>query len=72
MVVYIANKPCRFGGQSYSIGDKIPTDKILPRRAGSLVRMGVSIESEEAEKAPAKAKPKAKEETPVAEAEPKK
>ncbi len=72
MVVYIANKPCRFGGQSYVIGDKIPADKILPRRVGSLVRMGVIIESEEPNKAPAKAKPNAKEKTPEAEAEPKK
>lgn len=44
MATYIANKPCRFGGKSYLIGDKIPDDAILPRRVGSLLRMGVLVE----------------------------
>lgn len=68
MVVYIAKKPCRFGGQNYLIGDKIPADKILPRRVGSLVRMGVIMESEEKEAVPASAPPpvqEPKEEAPA-------
>lgn len=44
MATYIANKPCRFGGESYHIGDKIPGDKILPKRIGGLLRMGVISE----------------------------
>ena len=60
MAVYIANKPCRFGGKAYRIGDKISGDKILPRRLGSLLRMGVIVEGvEEATPKPAPApKPK--------------
>lgn len=70
MVVYIAKKPCRFGGQSYLIGDKIPADKIQPRRAGSLVRMGVveQREEKEASKAPS---PEPVMESKVPEKEPK-
>ena len=48
---YIAKKPCRFGGKSYLIGEKIPGDKILPRRIGGLLRMGVIVEGED-EKVP--------------------
>ena len=47
MTTYIANKPCRFGDKSYLIGEKIPADKILSRRIGSLLRMGVIVEGEE-------------------------
>ena len=50
MAIYIANKPCRFGGKAYLIGEKIPGDKILPRRLGGLLRMGVIVEgADEAE-----------------------
>ncbi|MBR1760256.1 MAG: hypothetical protein IJ741_03650 [Schwartzia sp.] len=49
MVVYIAKKPCRFGGQIYRIDDKIPADKIQERRIGSLVRMGVIVQGGEVE-----------------------
>ena len=44
---YIAKKPCRFGGKNYLIGEKIPGDKILSRRIGSLLRMGVIVEGED-------------------------
>ena len=47
MATYIANKPCRFGGKAYHIGDKIPGDKIMPRRLGGLLRMGVIVEGAE-------------------------
>lgn len=61
MATYIANKPCRFGGKAYLIGEKVPGDKILPRRVGSLLRMGVIVEgTEEATPKPTPApKPKA-------------
>lgn len=52
MATYIANKPCCFAGKAYLIGekisaDKISADKILPRRVGSLLRMGVIIKGED-------------------------
>lgn len=47
MATYIANKPCCFAGKAYLIGEKIPADKILPRRVGSLLRMGVIIKGED-------------------------
>ena len=47
MATYIANKPCCFAGKAYLIGEKIPADKILPRRLGSLLRMGVIVKGED-------------------------
>lgn len=47
MATYIANKPCRFGGEYYLIGEKIPSNKILPRRVGGLLRTGVIIEGKD-------------------------
>ena len=41
MAVFIAQKPCRFGGDDYLIGDHIPADKILPERVNALKSMGI-------------------------------
>ncbi len=59
MVVYIAKKPCRFGGQLYRIDDKIPANIIQERRIGSLVRMGVIVQGGEVEGAAPKPAPSA-------------
>nr|DAX35164.1 MAG TPA: hypothetical protein [Bacteriophage sp.] len=47
-MVFVALKPCRFGGTDYLIGDSIPADKVLPERVEALRAMGlISIGFEE-------------------------
>ena len=40
-MVFVALKPCRFGGTAYLIGDTIPDDAVLPTRAKALQQMGI-------------------------------
>lgn len=40
-MVFVALKPCRFGGTDYLIGDTIPGDAVLPTRAKALQQMGI-------------------------------
>lgn len=40
-MVFIALKPCRFGGMDYKIGDSIPQEKVLPERVEALHQMGI-------------------------------
>ena len=40
-MVFIALKPCRFGGTDYKIGDSIPQEKVFPERAEALHQMGI-------------------------------
>lgn len=40
-MVYVAMKPCRFGGTDYLIGDTIPSDSVLPTQEKALQQMGV-------------------------------
>ena len=40
-MVFVALKPCRFGGTDYLIGDSIPADKVLPERVEALRAMGI-------------------------------
>ncbi len=38
--MYKANKPCRFGGKQFFIGDEIPAELIDENRAKTLVKYG--------------------------------
>lgn len=40
-MVFVALKPCRFGGTDYLIGDSIPQEEVLAERAEALRSMGV-------------------------------
>ena len=40
-MVFVALKPCRFGGTDYLIGDSIPVDEVLPERVEALRAMGI-------------------------------
>ena len=40
-MVFVALKPCRFGGTDYLIGDPIPREKILPEKVEALRAMGI-------------------------------
>lgn len=40
-MVFVALKPCRFGGTDYLIGDSIPADNVLPERVEALRAMGI-------------------------------
>lgn len=39
--MYIAKKPCNFGGKQRYIGDEIPDELVDPGRAETLVRIGL-------------------------------
>ena len=41
MSVYMALKPCKFGGDSYLRGDIIPDGKVLAGKAEALCKMGL-------------------------------
>ena len=48
-MVFVALKPCRFGGTDYKIGESIPADKVLPEKVEALRAMGIiTVGSEEA------------------------
>lgn len=49
MKIYTAQKPCRFGGKEYHIGDEVPEKLIDPTRAKSLIKFGLLSVSERAE-----------------------
>ena len=49
MKVYTAQKPCRFGGKEYHIGDEVPAKLIDPTREKSLIKFGLISVSERAE-----------------------
>ena len=40
-MVFIALKPCRFGGTDYKIGESIPAEKVLPEKVEALRAMGI-------------------------------
>lgn len=40
-MVFVALKPCRFGGTDYKIGESIPADKVLPEKVEALRAMGI-------------------------------
>ena len=47
-MVFVALKPCRFGGTDYKIGESIPADKVLPEKVEALRAMGIiTVGSEE-------------------------
>lgn len=50
MRIYTAQKPCRFGGKEYHIGDEVPEKLIDPTRVKSLIKFGLLSVSERAEK----------------------
>jgi hypothetical protein len=47
--IYTAQKPCRFGGKEYRIGDEVPEKLIDPTRVKSLIKFGLLSVSERAE-----------------------
>jgi len=47
--IYTAQKPCRFGGKEYHIGDEVPEKLIDPTRVKSLIKFGLLSVSERAE-----------------------
>lgn len=49
MKIYTAQKPCRFGGKEYHIGDEVPEKLIDPTRVKSLIKFGLLSVSERAE-----------------------
>lgn len=49
MKIYTAQKPCRFGGKEYRIGDEVPEKLIDPTRVKSLIKFGLLSVSERAE-----------------------
>ena len=51
-MVFIALKPCSFGGQSFRIGDQVPQDLILPEMKRRLISMGFLVEVLTAQPAP--------------------
>ncbi len=42
---YFANKPCKFAGNNYLIGDVIPAEVLVPSRIESLKKAGIISES---------------------------
>ena len=40
-MVFVALKPCRFGGTDYKIGESIPGEKVLPEKVEALRAMGI-------------------------------
>lgn len=40
-MVFVALKPCRFGGTDYKIGESIPVEKVLPEKVEALRAMGI-------------------------------
>lgn len=40
-MVFVALKPCRFGGTDYKIGENIPADRVLPEKVEALRAMGI-------------------------------
>jgi len=40
-MVFIALKPCRFGGTDYLIGDTIPGEKVMDSQVEALRQMGI-------------------------------
>lgn len=40
-MVFVALKPCRFGGTDYKIGESIPAEKVLPEKVEALRAMGI-------------------------------
>ena len=40
-MVFVALKPCRFGGTDYKIGESIPPEKVLPEKVEALRAMGI-------------------------------
>lgn len=40
-MVFVALKPCRFGGTDYKIGESIPAEKVLPEKVEALRTMGI-------------------------------
>lgn len=40
-MVFVALKPCRFGGTDYLIGESIPVDRVLPEQVEALRAMGI-------------------------------
>ena len=40
-MVFVALKPCRFGGTDYLIGESIPADRVLPEQVEALRAMGI-------------------------------
>lgn len=40
-MAFVALKPCRFAGQSFTVGAAVPEELILPGRVDSLVSMGI-------------------------------
>lgn len=53
MTTYIAQMPCRFGGNDYKPGDEIPEGKVLPKMVGELRSMGYIIPAPVIEAEPA-------------------
>lgn len=49
MKIYTAQKPCKFGGKEYCIGDEVPEKLIDPTRVKVLIKFGLLAVSEHAE-----------------------
>lgn len=43
-MAYIAQKPCRFAGQSFRVGEIVPADVMQPGAIRNLVKMGIISE----------------------------
>lgn len=48
--MYIAKKPCSFGGKSFVIGDKIPEGMVDDKKAPFLIKRGIIIDADVEEK----------------------
>lgn len=49
-MAYVALKPCKFAGQIFKIGERVPEEAILPGAASNLVKMGIIADESEAKK----------------------
>ena len=42
--MYIAKKPCHFGGKTFRVGESIPEEAIVKSRVSALIRWGMIAE----------------------------
>lgn len=46
-MAYIAVKPCRFAGQNFKVGERVPAAALQPGAAHNLVKMGIIAREED-------------------------
>lgn len=48
-MAYIAVKPCRFAGQNFKVGERVPAAALQPGAAHNLVKMGIIAREDDTE-----------------------